>query len=709
MATRLCTMESNAVWATGGYSSWKTTDAKDSYRFYSGRTGEPGSRTYYRSRIRFTTPSYSGEATKIILKLTMNQKSSPKGLMGVLTERVELAPSNCVNASAGGGPASTLSNYVISTSSRAYTNEACTTTDERTDQSSGTVTYLKFECDSLQPNTDYDVYIMRVPGSSSTGYCGFGDNNWKSGALTATIHYTATYTLTLDVNNRSGATFTTVDGDTSVTVDDGTIVETIATAEQGYRLRSYNGTLSDGSGNSSWMPDNETQDYATWTMNANRRITLNVVSNVYTVTYLPNYGNNADSYTDSVVFDLEFSPLENQFSRTGYNFVGWNTRADGTGTTYNVGTDYLWDTPDNVSLYAMWEAKQFTIYYDPMGGDNYTQAGDTDVATYGEYYSTRDYQEVCKPYHTFVGWTTNPDGTMEGNEWTYTNGIWYGDYGTDGYAIDENDEVHLYAVWYAHQVHISYRLGLDHEHEEDGGATYCTVNGREHDMEHLEVLSYDYTVGTDESLRIEPNDDRDVIYMEKTGHINEGQWVCHESWSTDNSDGSQTSNPHDVVVDSGTIFDNPWSLAEYFGESLDRGDVVILLCPVWTPEVYEISFDIGGTVLSSKQYQQYNESISLLSYTPYRDGYAFLGWDTDSSASTVVYLPGDPLCENRDLTLYAVWELTIVPGYAGVYLKVGSEFKNGSTYVKVQDRGWVNGETVYFKVGGKWKVVQHGE
>lgn len=41
--------------------------------------------------------------------------------------------------------------------------------------------------------------------------------------------------------------------------------------------------------------------------------------------------------------------------RTGYRFIGWNTRSDGKGTAYQPGA-LLQDVRTNVTLYAIWEA-----------------------------------------------------------------------------------------------------------------------------------------------------------------------------------------------------------------------------------------------------------------------------------------------------------------------------------------------------------------
>ena len=46
-------------------------------------------------------------------------------------------------------------------------------------------------------------------------------------------------------------------------------------------------------------------------------------------------------------------------TRSGYDFAGWNTRADGKGTTYQAGGSYSSDA--NVTLYAMWKAKSAPV------------------------------------------------------------------------------------------------------------------------------------------------------------------------------------------------------------------------------------------------------------------------------------------------------------------------------------------------------------
>jgi uncharacterized repeat protein (TIGR02543 family) len=46
----------------------------------------------------------------------------------------------------------------------------------------------------------------------------------------------------------------------------------------------------------------------------------------------------------------------NAFTRSGFTFTGWNTKADGTGTSYSNGQSIT--VPASLTLYAQWTAKQ---------------------------------------------------------------------------------------------------------------------------------------------------------------------------------------------------------------------------------------------------------------------------------------------------------------------------------------------------------------
>lgn len=59
----------------------------------------------------------------------------------------------------------------------------------------------------------------------------------------------------------------------------------------------------------------------------------------------------------------------NQFTRTGYTFTGWNTKADGTGTAYHTGATIAYPTEGKtLTLYAQWKVSSHTVTFDSNGG-----------------------------------------------------------------------------------------------------------------------------------------------------------------------------------------------------------------------------------------------------------------------------------------------------------------------------------------------------
>lgn len=59
----------------------------------------------------------------------------------------------------------------------------------------------------------------------------------------------------------------------------------------------------------------------------------------------------------------------NQFTRTGYTFTGWNTKADGTGTAYHAGATIAYPVESKtLTLYAQWKVSSHTVTFDSNGG-----------------------------------------------------------------------------------------------------------------------------------------------------------------------------------------------------------------------------------------------------------------------------------------------------------------------------------------------------
>ncbi len=66
-----------------------------------------------------------------------------------------------------------------------------------------------------------------------------------------------------------------------------------------------------------------------------------------------------DEGVQAIVWDDRSSSNAFHFTRQGYYFAGWNTKADGTGTAYMPGSTILMD--EDKVLYAQWMASTFTL------------------------------------------------------------------------------------------------------------------------------------------------------------------------------------------------------------------------------------------------------------------------------------------------------------------------------------------------------------
>lgn len=66
-------------------------------------------------------------------------------------------------------------------------------------------------------------------------------------------------------------------------------------------------------------------------------------------------------YDTIVTYSTATKLSKNEYYLAGYEFTGWNTKSDGTGTAYTDEADYTWtgtQKNETVTLYAQWKALQ---------------------------------------------------------------------------------------------------------------------------------------------------------------------------------------------------------------------------------------------------------------------------------------------------------------------------------------------------------------
>ncbi|MBR2592561.1 MAG: InlB B-repeat-containing protein, partial [Oscillospiraceae bacterium] len=107
--------------------------------------------------------------------------------------------------------------------------------------------------------------------------------------------------------------------------------------------------------------------------------------------------------TTGVAYGSSKKLTGNAYSRKGYKFIGWNTAADGSGTSYANKASVLNLAEDNgvtVTLYAQWEIENYKITYNLNGGT----APEGNPATYTVADETITLAAPTKTGYTFSGW-----------------------------------------------------------------------------------------------------------------------------------------------------------------------------------------------------------------------------------------------------------------------------------------------------------------
>lgn len=102
-------------------------------------------------------------------------------------------------------------------------------------------------------------------------------------------------------------------------------------------------------------------------------------------------------------YGKSYTLTKNTFKRKGYTFVGWNTKADGSGTAYadKAKIKNLTSTDGKkVTLYAQWKRTKYSITYVLKGGKNSSK----NPKSYNAATSTITLKSPTRKGYTFKGW-----------------------------------------------------------------------------------------------------------------------------------------------------------------------------------------------------------------------------------------------------------------------------------------------------------------
>lgn len=385
------------------------------------------------------------------------------------------------------------------------------------------------------------------------------------------------------------------------------------------------------------------------TYESQRTITLTAQ---YTIDFDKNGGFGYD-HSQTKLVDTPLTLDANGYTLTGYTFIGWNTAANGSGTSYADGavlsTDLSTTAGSTVTLYAQWAPIQYWVQFVGNGSDTGTMVNQQ--LTYDASTQTLTANAYGRTGYTFAGWNAAADGS--GTSYA-DQAIVSPDLTSTAGAI-----VSLFAQWTANNYTVVYDgNGSDAGSMGNQGFTYDANQSLAQNA--FSRTGYTFTGwntaadGTGQSFAdqaAKPNASADpngtvTLYA---------QWVANEYDIAFNGNGSDSGsmNPIPTVWDAtvtvpapvsafartGYLFEG-WNTEAngsgtwfWIGDDLrnispgDTGATVVLYAQ-WQASTYDVTFDGNGADSGSMTDQTltYDTAATLDLNAFMRAGYTFTGW-----------------------------------------------------------------------------------
>ena len=390
-----------------------------------------------------------------------------------------------------------------------------------------------------------------------------------------------------------------------------------------------------------WYVGEERFDFTSQKMPANDlTLVAKWSANSYTVSYYANTGSGV--MEDSKInIEGELTIPANVFTKVGYRFLGWNTKADGTGTNYSdQGKIQLDQTnPENIKLYAQWSANAFVVNFDGNGVN--APAGIS--TSYDENMTLPAALERIG--YRFLGWNTKADGT-----------------GTNYAAgqvvknLSDKDNITLYAKWeqveYTLTINIQNKLTEIKLHYGDAIPAQAdpVVEGYEFDG-WFAFINEKWTAFSFENAKM-PNSDL-LVAAKFLGEVtitfisNGSVYTTLKGFEGEAVTGTVANPTEEGYTFAGwytdQTFENAYTLPTvYPNESYS-------IYAKWNINKYTITYNTNGGNTIEAEELDYNSTISA---APTKEGYTFAGWFVDEELSEqITKVPAS------STTIYAKWNI----------------------------------------------------
>ena len=356
----------------------------------------------------------------------------------------------------------------------------------------------------------------------------------------------------------------------------------------------------------------------------------------YTVRFNANKGTGKMPDQKGIPYD-ESTPLSPcAFTRKGYRFMGWNTKANGTGENVEEALKLTASNNGTVTLYAQWEGEPYQVTFH-FGEETWTQ-----TLHYGTA-EALDKNSFENPGYTFKSWNTKENGKGK----SYANGA----------KVTNLAETDLYAQWTANKYTVIFHSNLAKDTTKKQTLTYdaketaLTANGfswKGHtflgwaEAKDTEVPDY----ANKEEVRNLTTEKAIDLYA---------VWKVNEYTVVFNPNGAEGEE-----ITQNMVYDMPDALTENIFERTgytfsgwattakgkavhtdgktvknltDKDGVTVRLYAVWTPTTYTVAFAPGeGATGAMKPVKMtYGKTYTLTTVAFKRANYTFTGWrDADT-------------------------------------------------------------------------------
>ena len=379
------------------------------------------------------------------------------------------------------------------------------------------------------------------------------------------------------------------------------------------------------------------------------------IANSYELTFDINTGTDGSMAKQTIVFNESIQLPANDYSKTGYLFDSWNTKADGSGTAYDNQSSYKMTT-EGATLYTIWTPVTYTVSFD--GNTNTSGSTADQVFTYDTPQNLTA-NGFIKTGYIFNGWNSVANGSGT----TYTDGE-----NVSNLTTKNDSTISIYGQWLAREYSISYNL----DNGTNNVANPVTYNIESEDIILADATKEGYTftgwyndaVFSSRITTIAQGSTGDIELYAKFSPENYSI-TYHLDNGSNNSENPNTYNieTEDIVLADATkegyVFigwynDAAFSLRVTTIAQGSTGDVE--LYAKYTPQNYLITYNLNKGTNDVANPTTYNiESSDIILANATKVGYNFVGWYNDAAFSSKVTTI--PQGSTGEVELYAMYTL----------------------------------------------------